>query len=81
MPEMDGIETISEIRSRSPDISIIAISGGGQLEPQVILESAKLLGADVSLAKPFRNSSLQSAVRELLKKKSGKSRGQSYPLC
>jgi len=29
MPEMEGIETIMELRRRFPDVKIIAMSGGG----------------------------------------------------
>lgn len=67
MPEKDGIEAILELRRDNPGIKVIAISGGGRGQPEDYLNSARLLGADLALAKPFTNQDLLSAIRTLMK--------------
>ena len=66
MPEKEGIETITEIRRQSSDTPIIAISGGGRVGPNDYLETAKFIGADATLAKPFARQELLSTVDSLL---------------
>ncbi len=71
MPEQDGIETIREIRLASPDVAIVAISGGAPSGEAVSfnrLSSAHWLGADVTLKKPFSMPALVSAVEEAVQK-------------
>jgi CheY-like chemotaxis protein len=67
MPEQEGIETIAEIRRRDPHMPIVAISGGGRLGPGDYLETARYLGADATLAKPFGRQELIATVDALLK--------------
>ena len=45
MPEKEGIETIMELKKDFPYVKIIAISGGGRIEPESYLNLAKQLGA------------------------------------
>ena len=66
MPEKEGLETIAEIRKHCGDLPIIAISGGGRVGPTDYLETAKFIGANATLAKPFGRQELISAVSELL---------------
>jgi CheY-like chemotaxis protein len=66
MPEKEGIETIGEIRRTDRDIPIIAISGGGRLGPGDYLQTARHIGADATLAKPFTRQELLTAVASLL---------------
>jgi CheY-like chemotaxis protein len=66
MPNREGIETIMEAKRRFPGIPIIAISGGGRSGSQSFLETARKLGADDCLAKPFRPSELLDKVAHLL---------------
>jgi YesN/AraC family two-component response regulator len=66
MPEKEGIETIFELKKDFPDIKIIAISGGGRIEPEEYLDIAKKMGAQRTLAKPVTREDLLNAVRELL---------------
>lgn len=66
MPECDGIEVIEEVRRRTVDARIIAISGGGAVQPRLYLEMAGKLGADRMLEKPFALEALQALVEELL---------------
>ncbi len=66
MPEKDGIETIMDLRRENTGLKVIAISGGGRSEPENYLHSARLLGADLTMKKPFTNKELLSAVNDLL---------------
>ncbi|MAT82683.1 MAG: response regulator [Gammaproteobacteria bacterium] len=66
MPEKEGIETISEIRRTDSRIPIVAISGGGRLGPGDYLETARYIGADATLAKPFARQELLTTIDALL---------------
>ena len=66
MPEKEGLETIDEIKRMRPQTKIIAISGGGRMEPDDYLAIAKRVGADRSLLKPFDVQELVGVVDELL---------------
>ena len=68
MPEKEGIETISEIRRTDSRIPIIAISGGGRLGPGDYLETARYIGADATLAKPFARQELLATIDALLER-------------
>src|SRR5438477_953392 len=52
MPEQDGLEVIRALRRESPDLKMLAISGGGLLRSRA-LHVANLLGAFDTLQKPF----------------------------
>ncbi|MBN2525524.1 MAG: response regulator [Deltaproteobacteria bacterium] len=65
MPEKEGIETVMELRSRHPDVKIIAISGGGRVGPESYLEIARELGAQRTFEKPVDFDELLGAVEEL----------------
>lgn len=64
MPGQDGIETILALRSRDPELSIIAMSGGGSAGCGNYLPLAATLGAKHTLAKPFGSDELLRAVRD-----------------
>jgi DNA-binding NtrC family response regulator len=66
MPEKEGIETIMEIKNEWPDLPIIAISGGGKLNPEIYLQLSKNLGARYSFNKPFTKEQMMFAVRNCL---------------
>lgn len=67
MPDQDGMETIGQIRTHWPNLPIIAMSGGWRtISPDTILETAKALGAQDALAKPFDRQSLVEAIRRRL---------------
>ena len=66
MPEQEGLETISVVKERYPDVKIIAISGGGRIGPEAYLPAAMELGADRVFAKPFDIKELVTTVQELL---------------
>jgi len=66
MPERDGIETIRELRRESPQVKIIAISGGDRTHTLDLRKDAELLGASRALRKPFELAELLQAVRDVL---------------
>lgn len=68
MPDKEGLETIRELRRRHPGVRIIAISGGGSGGHGMTeyLETARLLGARRTLAKPFSQEEVLKAVTEAL---------------
>ncbi len=66
MPEKEGIETISEIKSNFPETKVIAMSGGGFVGPGEYLDVAKKLGATLTFKKPFAIKTLITAVNGLL---------------
>jgi CheY-like chemotaxis protein len=66
MPEMEGLETIREIKRISPKIKIIAMSGGGQLGPDGYLSMAEKFGAQLTYDKPFDPRDIIRGVRKLL---------------
>lgn len=66
MPNMDGLETIIEMRKSHPSVKILAISSGGPMGPVDLLRTAKLFGADDTLVKPLSFSTFGAAVERLL---------------
>lgn len=67
MPEKDGIETILELRAHNPGIRIIAMSGGGEKKRLEVLGHAKLLGAVLTIEKPFTPAEMMAMVGRALK--------------
>jgi CheY-like chemotaxis protein len=66
MPEKEGLETIMELRKDFPDVKIIAISGGGRMNPEGYLNTAKIFGASYTFSKPLENIKFLNAVSQLL---------------
>lgn len=66
MPEKEGIETIRELQRDFPHIKIIAISGGGRINAQHILEAARSFGVTHTLAKPLTQQALLGAIEQLV---------------
>jgi CheY-like chemotaxis protein len=66
MPDKDGLETVREIREINPDARIIAISGGGNMGDDYLLEVARKFGAVEVIPKPFRRETLLDVVARLL---------------
>lgn len=75
MPGSDGVETAYDIRMEFPKTKIIVMSGGGNIapldyEPSAIstsayLASAEVVGADLTITKPFDREELIKAARQL----------------
>jgi len=66
MPGMEGIETIMELRRRSPGLKIIAMSGGGVGKGADYLTMARQFGAARTINKPFSLATLLQVVGEVL---------------
>jgi DNA-binding response OmpR family regulator len=67
MPEMEGIETIIEMRRERPDTKIIAISGGGRTHNGRFLKMAASFGAVAVLPKPFMPDELAAKIEEVMR--------------
>ena len=63
MPQQEGIETIRKIRRDHPSKKILAVSGYSGTQ---YLQTARLLGANAILEKPFQHADLMKAVKSLL---------------
>ena len=66
MPNKEGLETISEIRSLKTKVKIIAMSGGGSTQNMTFLKLAEKVGADQLLSKPVKPEQLIMAIENLL---------------
>jgi len=66
MPDENGLQAILKIRAAKPDVKIIAISGGGRKGSEDILETARDLGARVTIKKPFTMTDIEKAVAAAL---------------
>ncbi|MDP3727211.1 MAG: response regulator [bacterium] len=63
MPEMDGVELTSRVKSEYPAVKIIFASSG---VTQELNERAWAAGADMVLPKPFTGDELRVAIAKLL---------------
>lgn len=66
MPEKEGIELIMELKGIDPDVNIIAISGGGRINPEDYLKWARRFGVGQTFSKPVDRQKLLEAVASLL---------------
>lgn len=66
MPDQDGLETIRGLRALISRDRIIAISGGGMMGHLDVLRSARLMGAQHVLTKPFELRELQVILKDML---------------
>ena len=66
MPECDGIELISRLRGSYPDVRIVALSAKESLGSLGLLNLARIVGADVTLAKSTVSERLLSEVEVLV---------------
>jgi CheY-like chemotaxis protein len=64
MPDMDGFDVLRLVRSKHPELKVIAVSGFMHGE---MLEPAKALGADATLDKNLATDLLLTMVCNLLK--------------
>ena len=66
MPEKEGFETIKDLKRERPGLPILAISGGGVIQSDELLEMAVSMGASAGLSKPFTGKALLAAVQKAL---------------
>ena len=62
MPNLDGLQTIAEIRTRWPKVKVIAFSGGGYCEAGMYTDLSLKLGASCALEKPFTVHQILQAI-------------------
>jgi len=74
MPEMDGIETLEQIRLKFPDIDVVMISA---LKEEVVAQEAIKMGAYEWLPKPFSMEHWETTIFVGLLRKVGNE--PSYP--
>lgn len=65
MPEGDGFELVTAFRREFPETKIVVISGGGKRTRRNYLETARIMGVDATLQKPFDTKALIDVVRGL----------------
>ena len=58
LPEVDGVEVLLQLGAIAPNMSVLAVTGGGRLGPAFYLKLAETFGAKVRLAKPFTQDQL-----------------------
>jgi DNA-binding response OmpR family regulator len=66
MPDKEGLETISEIRTINPSAKIVAMSGGGSSKNMAFLQLAQKMGADKIMSKPIKPDELLNTLKSLL---------------
>jgi CheY-like chemotaxis protein len=66
MPGTDGIELIHALHRDSPDLPVVAMSGGGFGDGKDVLAVARLLGAAEIVQKPFTQRKLIGAIRRAI---------------
>lgn len=71
MPEKEGVETIMELKKKTPETRIIALSGGGRTKNFMPLKIAARAGADMTLQKPIEPDDLVKAVRKVMARQPG----------
>ena len=65
MPNKDGVNTMFELLKMTPNLKIIAISGGGWQVKEIDFDIAKQLGAH-TIEKPIRREVLLEAIQKIL---------------
>ena len=66
MPEVEGLETIRQLKQLKPDLPIIAITGGGRVGAEVCLLTATKFGACKTFKKPVPKQELFAAINEAI---------------
>ena len=67
MPGVEGLEIVAHLQKQKPELNVIAISGGGRIEPSFHLRLAQQMGASETLQKPFRLKTLAETVDRVLR--------------
>ena len=65
MPKKMGIDVISELKEKYPDLKIISISAGGDFGPELELDMARCFDA-ITITKPFNPKEILKVVNKLI---------------
>lgn len=63
MPEIDGLETLKEIKSMDPSVKVVMCSAMGQ--ESIVIESIKSGAADF-IVKPFKAAKVVETIKKVL---------------
>lgn len=66
MPNQEGLETIGKLLRKNPVPKIVAMSGGGIMDPGGYLAMASKLGAAATLQKPFSHEQMLETLAQVL---------------
>ncbi len=66
MPNLEGLELIRRMRQTHPAVRIVVVSGAAPVGGVSLLETARKLGADEAIPKPFTPRDLTQAVLRCL---------------
>jgi len=66
MPHIDGFEVLRRVKEKTPRTPVVAMSGKSCGHGNLYLESIRMLGASVALAKPIVGRELVGAVDHIL---------------
>jgi CheY-like chemotaxis protein len=66
MPGTDGMEAMIRLRAEFPDLPVVAMSGGGYMAKESVLDLAARLGARGTLEKPVGRTALLGMIRTVL---------------
>ncbi|MBF0261355.1 MAG: response regulator [Magnetococcales bacterium] len=67
MPNREGLSVVRDLRKWDPHVKIMVITGGDRVFPaDILVDVAKISGADVTLKKPFSIEKLRTEVTRLL---------------
>ena len=66
MPDTDGIELIHTLHRQTPNLPLVAMSGGGFDDGKDVLAVARLLGAEAIVQKPLTQRKLVGAIRRAI---------------
>lgn len=69
MPGTDGVELLLELKRQRRSVSVIAMSGGFDGDPEKLLRVAKLLGARRTLPKPFSLDQLLGVLDDVVRRR------------
>lgn len=65
MPNVEGIEVIMALRNTTPEIPVIAISGGGRISAKNYLDTVWSFGVKAIFSKPLNEQALIEKICEL----------------
>lgn len=66
MPDTDGIELIHTLHRQTPNLPLVAMSGGGFDDGKDVLAVARLLGAEAIVQKPLTRQKVVGAIRRAI---------------
>jgi len=71
IPEVDGFELIRCLHRQTPEIPVVVLSYGGQLQDDAAMNASRLFGAAEALWKPASRAAILDAVRRALERAGG----------